>query len=154
MRILQYDPEGTAQVRLLDLVHIDAVISDLSVLNIIKTIDQIHDRGFTGARCTDKRNLLSGLRIQLDIMQDDLVVTVAEVNLIKYDISLQLHIGRRIRILVIMLPCPDAGPFLTFMQRPVRILFRIDKLHITVVHLGLLVHQLKETVCTRKRHDD
>ncbi len=44
MRILQYDTKGTAQVCFLDLIDIDVIISDLTILNIIKPIDQIRDR--------------------------------------------------------------------------------------------------------------
>ena len=41
MGIMQNDPERSAQICFFDLVDIDPVITDLSVLDIIKTVDQI-----------------------------------------------------------------------------------------------------------------
>ena len=65
MGILQNDTQGTTQIRLSDLVDVDAVVTDLTILNIIETVDQVGDRGLTGSGGTDKGNLLSRLRIQL-----------------------------------------------------------------------------------------
>lgn len=49
MGILQYDTQRLPQIRFLDLVDIDAVITYLTILNIIETVDQVRDRGLTGA---------------------------------------------------------------------------------------------------------
>ena len=40
MGILQYDTQRLPQIRFFDLVDIDAVITDLTILNIIETVDQ------------------------------------------------------------------------------------------------------------------
>ena len=44
MRILKNDSKGMAKVRLLDLINVYSIITDLTVLNIIETIDQVSDR--------------------------------------------------------------------------------------------------------------
>ena len=48
MGILQYDTQRLTQIRFFDLVDIDAVVTDLTILNIIKTVDQVRDRGLSG----------------------------------------------------------------------------------------------------------
>ena len=68
MGILQNDPERSAQICFFDLVDIDPVITDLSVLDIIKTVDQIGDRCLTGSGRADKRDLLSRFRVKLNVM--------------------------------------------------------------------------------------
>lgn len=47
------------QIRFLDLVNIDAVVTDLTILNI-KTVDQVRDRGLTGAGGAYECDLLTG----------------------------------------------------------------------------------------------
>ena len=88
MGILQYDTQRLPQIRFFDLVNIDAVVTDLTILNIIETVDQVRDRGLTGAGGAYKCDLLTGLCIHLDVMQHDLVIIVAEVHIIEYYFTL------------------------------------------------------------------
>ena len=88
MSILQHDSKRTSQIRLFDLVNIDAVITNLTVLYVIEAVDQVRDRRLTCARRTDEGNLLSRLRVKLHVMQYDLVIVVAEIHTIKYNIAL------------------------------------------------------------------
>ena len=60
MGILQYDTQRLPQIRFFDLVNIDAVVTDLTILNIIETVDQVRDRGLTGAGGAYKCDLLTG----------------------------------------------------------------------------------------------
>ena len=43
MRILKNDPQGTPQICLFDLINIDAIIADLTILDIIEPVDQIRN---------------------------------------------------------------------------------------------------------------
>ena len=88
MGILQYDTQRLPQIRFLDLVNIDAVVTDLTILNIIETVDQVRDRSLAGTGGAYKCNLLTGLCIHLDVMQHDLVIIVAEVHIIEYYFTL------------------------------------------------------------------
>ena len=88
MGILQYDTQRLPQIRFFDLVDIDAVITDLTILNIIETVDQVRDRSLAGTGGAYKCNLLTGLCIHLDVMQHDLVIIVAEVHIIEYYFTL------------------------------------------------------------------
>ena len=47
--VLQNDAEGAPQVVLFDVPHVDAVIGDLSGLNVIKAVDQVGDGGLSRA---------------------------------------------------------------------------------------------------------
>ena len=47
MGILEYDSKGMTQVGFFDLININAVVPDLSILYIVKTVDQVSDRCFS-----------------------------------------------------------------------------------------------------------
>ena len=68
--VLKDDAEGTAQVGLLYLVDIYAVIADLAVGNIIKAVDEVGDGGLAGTRRADEGDLLAGLCIDGDVVQN------------------------------------------------------------------------------------
>ena len=70
--ILKHDSQRTAKIVFFDLTDIDAVIADLTFLNIIKTIDQVGDGRFSRTCGSYKRQLLSRLCIKTDILQDHL----------------------------------------------------------------------------------
>ena len=59
-------------------IDVDAIIADLTILNVIKTVDQIRDSRLTGACRTDKCDFLTGLRIQIHIVQYDLFRNITE----------------------------------------------------------------------------
>ena len=54
-----------------NLVYINIIITDLSVLNIIKTIQQIGNSGLAGSSRSYKGDLLTGLGKEGNVMEDD-----------------------------------------------------------------------------------
>ena len=66
--ILQDNTEGTAQIVFFNLCNIDAVVADLSFLNIIKTVNQVGDCCLTGTGGTYKCQFLSWFGEQADIL--------------------------------------------------------------------------------------
>ena len=64
----------------MDLPDVDAVKADLAVIDIVETIDQVSDSRLAGARCTNERNLLSGLGPQRDVVKNRLFSVVGEVD--------------------------------------------------------------------------
>ena len=72
MCILQYDAERVAQVIFFDLVDVDAVVTDLSVLDIVETVDQVCDGGLSGTGAADKGDFLTRSRIEIYIVENDL----------------------------------------------------------------------------------
>ena len=64
MCILQNNAKRSSQVIFFDLSNVDLIVTDLTFLNIIKTVDQIGNGCFSGSGGTDKRDLLTRLRKQ------------------------------------------------------------------------------------------
>ena len=86
VRVLQHHAERAPQVRLLDLVDVDAVVADLAVLDIVEAVDQVRDRRLAGAGGADEGDLLAGLRVQLDVVQHHLLRHIAEIDAVQYAI--------------------------------------------------------------------
>ena len=87
-------------------------------------------------------------------MKNDFIFVVAEVYVIKYDVTEQLLIIDAAVCLMGVFPCPHAGAFFGFREIAVFIAFGIDKGDITFVVLRLFVEQLKDTLGTGECHDD
>ena len=71
--ILKDDAQGAAQVRLFDLIDIDAVIADLAVGNVVETIYEVGNGGLACAGGTDKGDLLPRFGPQADVVENQLV---------------------------------------------------------------------------------
>ena len=146
MGVLQDNPQRPAQIGLSDLVDIDAVIADLAVRNVVKAVDEVGDGSLAGAGGAYKGNLLARGGIQLDVVQDNLALFIAEVHIVKGDVPFQLLIGDGPVCLMRMLPGPEVGAFLRFGQGAVRFLPDIHQGDISVVLLRLLVHQVEDSL--------
>ncbi len=153
MRVLQHDSKRPSQIRLLDLIDVDAVIPNLTILDIIEPIDQIGDGGLPRAGRTYESDLLSGRGKKFHVMQHDLLVVVAEINTVKHHVACQLHIIHGVIRLMLMPPCPTPGTLLALHQ-PAVVLFHIDKCHITVVRFRLFVHHHEDTLRACHGHHD
>ena len=154
MRILQDHAEAAAQIVLADLVDIDAVIPDLTVRNVIEAVDEVRDRRLACARRADKGDLLARRRIEIDVMQNDLLWRIAEVHVMEHHVASELRIGHGAVRLMRMLPRPHAGALLALGQRAVRMLDRVDKGHIALIRLGLLIEQPEHALRTGHGHND
>ena len=66
--ILKNDSEGMTKVILLNLSDVDAIVTNLSILNIVETVDQVGDGGLSGTSGADERDLLTWLCVQADIV--------------------------------------------------------------------------------------
>ena len=150
MRVLQHDAQRSAQVCLLDQLDVDAVISDRSFLDIIEAVDQIGDRRLAGAGRADERDLLTRIRIQLDVMQHDLVGHIAEGDVVEQHFSAQRHIFD-LTVFPRMTPCPFAGVFrrlddLTFF-------FAVTgQRDFSFIFFDFFIHQRKDTLCAGHGH--
>ena len=110
MGILEHHAQRSPQIRLLDLVDIDTVVTDLAVCDIIEAVDQVGDRRLSCSCCADKGNLLSRFRIQADIVKHDLILVITEVYVVKDNCAFLFCIGYSSFCLVGMFPCPDIRP--------------------------------------------
>ena len=86
-----------------------AVVADLALLDVVEAVDQVGDGGLAGAGGTDEGDLLARTAVEVDVVQDDLVLVVAEVHILKDDVALQLGVSDGAVGLVRMFPGPDAG---------------------------------------------
>ena len=155
--LLQYNAKRSSEVCFLDLIYVNAVITDLSILNVIKTIDQIHDRRLTRTRGTDKSNFLTGLCKKLNVVKHHLLVRISKIDTVKHNLTLQLHVGNTLIRLMDMLPGPDARSLRAFLQISldlVRVLLCANQRHVTFIHFRLFIQQIKHTLCTRHRHNN
>ena len=93
MSVLQNDAQGPAKVRFFDLVDVDAVIPDFSVLDVVKTVDQIGNGGFSHSGAAHEGDFLTRLGKELDMVQDDFFIAVSKIHIVKHDAALQLGEG-------------------------------------------------------------
>ena len=87
MRILKHDAKRVSQCIFLYLSHINSIVNHRSSLHIIKAVDQVGDRGFSGSGRSDKSNFLSRFCIQADILQDHMLFRITKINIFKTDIT-------------------------------------------------------------------
>ena len=145
MGILKNDAQRAAQIRLFDLVDVDAVIADLAVGNIVKAVDQVGNGRLACTGGADKRDLLPRFGPQTDIMEDQFVFVVTEVHSVKDHAALQASVGDGAIRLVGVLPSPDIGALGALRELSIGILFGVDQLHIALILLRLLIHKIKDT---------
>ena len=153
MGVLQHDAQAAAQIVLFDLVDVDAVVTDLAVRDIIKTVDQVGNGGLARTGGAYKGDLLSGAAIQIDIVQNGLFRHIAKVHIRKGDVPLHLLIGGG-PIVMGVLPGPEVGALLGLHQLLVRAILSVYQGHISLIGLRGLIHHLKDTLCTCKSHND
>ena len=142
-----------AQVSLFNLVNIDAVIADLSICDIVKTIQQIRNRGLSCSGRPHESYLLARLRVKRDIAEHRFIGHILKIHIKQAHISLQPCVGHSAVRFMGMLPGPDSGALCAFRQCSVVLLLYVHQCHITVVCLWLLIHQRKDSLCTCKSHN-
>ena len=107
--ILKNDTEGMAQVIFFDLCDIDAIITDLSILDIVETVDQVGDRCLSGSGRTYECKFLTRFCIEADVVEDGFVLIVAKSYIFETYITFQLCVRYRTVCGMRMFPCPHAG---------------------------------------------
>ena len=151
--ILQHNAQAAAQVCLFYFIDIDAVIADLAVRDIVKTVDEIGDGRLARAGGAHKSHLLAGLCIQRHIMQHRFAFFVGEIYVKQTHIAGQAGIGGS-SVAMRMLPGPYICARRALLQRAVRPLFRVHQRHIALVGFRLLVDERKNALRAGQAHDD
>src|SRR5699024_7451326 len=93
MGILQHHTQGPSQILLFDLVDVDIVVTDLSIRNVIKAVDQVGNGSLAGSGGSYESDFLARLCPQTDIVQHDLILRVTEVHIVKDHLTLLLLIS-------------------------------------------------------------
>ena len=151
--VLQDDAERAAKICLFDLADVDAVVEDLAVGNVVKTVDKVRDGRLARTRRADEGNLLTGLCVDGDIVQDFFIRLVAEVHVDKAHVAAQLAVAD-LAVVVRVLPRPVAGVMVALGDRAVGGDVRVDERDEAIVCLGFFVDEGEDALRARARHDD
>ena len=89
MRVLQNDAERAAQIVLADVAHVDAVVGDLSGLNVVEAVDEVRDGRLARAGRADKGDLLAGLGVQRKLLEHRLFRHVGKVHVVEPHVAAQ-----------------------------------------------------------------
>ena len=127
------------QVFLPDFVNVNPIISDFSILNVIKPVQQIGNGRLSCTCCPSKSHFLPCSCKNLNIVQNCFSIGVSKIHMIKYHIPLHRLIGSRIICLMIMLPRPHTGPIRNLGQISLFIIACIHQLHISAVLFRLFI---------------
>ena len=141
------------QVGLLDFVDVDAIVADFAVVDVVEPVDQVSDGGLTGTSGSYEGDLLTGLGVEGDVMEDNLFRRVAEVHVIEPHVAGQPGVGDG-AVVVGMLPGPDHGALGALGQGAVGVLLGVDQGHVAIVGFGLFIQQGEDPVGAGQTHDD
>ena len=81
--ILKNNAQASPQAVLTDIPYINAVIGDQTAFYLVKAIDQVGDRGFSGAGGTNESDLLARLGIETDAVENSLSRHIAEHHIVE-----------------------------------------------------------------------
>ena len=139
MGILEHHTQGAAQGVLFDVPDVNAVIGDGTGLDLIEAVDEAGDGGLAGTGGAHKGDLLAGLGIEGDIVEDDLAVIVAEDYMVEPHVAPNRHQGA-----VRFFPGPGAGIVAGFRQVAAAVFRGPHQRHLALIHLRLGLHDLKD----------
>ena len=152
VHVLKHDAERVAEVRLFDVVDVDAVISNLAVGDVIKPVNEVCDRSFACAGRADEGELLAGLGVKGHVMKHLLIRHIAKVYVKEANVALEQTVFHRAVVLP-ALPGPFARALGAGDDRAV-FLAAARKRDGSFVTLGLLIEKLKDTSRARNGHCD
>ncbi len=127
--VLEDHAQGAAQVVLSDVLHVDAVIGHLSLLDVVESVDEVGDGGLAGAGGAHESDLLAGLGKEADVLENGVLRLVAKRDILEADIPPEGHRGA-----------------IRFLPRPACPLSRQG--HTAFIYLGRLVHGFKDPLRT------
>ena len=152
MGILKYDSHRTTQIRFADIVNINSVICDFSVLYVIEAVDQIGNCCLSCPCRAYKCKLLPCVSEHFHIMQYNLIIGIPKIYIVEYYVTFQLYIGC-ISVFIQLFPRPASGSCCTFYKCTV-LFFDIYQSNGTFVYLRLFVKQTENSFCSGKCHND
>ena len=152
--LLQHQAQRAAQIVLLDLVDVDAVVADLAVGDVVEAVDEVGDGGLARAGRADEGHLLAGLGIDRHVVQHVLALHIGKVHVRQPHVAAQRRIGHAAVGLVGMAPGPVAGALLGLLQAAVGLFLHVHQRHIALVRLGRLVDQAEDALRAGAGHDD
>ena len=87
MCILKHNSKGPSQIILFNLVDVDSIVTDLSILYIVETIDQVGDRRLSGSGRAYEGNLLTRLCVKCEIVKYHFFICITKSHVKEAHIS-------------------------------------------------------------------
>lgn len=128
--------------RVFDAANIDAVIGDFTLVNIIEPVDKVGYRRFAGTGGADKRDLLSALCIEGNIIQNVHLAVIAEGNIVQFNHARKRNFSHGI----VCSRLGSVGNAPDFFAVCVQ-----AEGNIAVIDFGWNIHKLKHALRARKR---
>ena len=88
MGLLEHDAHRLAEALLRDLGDGDAVVEDAPLLDLVEAVDEVDDGGLACARATYEGNLLTGVGVDVDVVEHLFLGGIAEIDILEIDIAL------------------------------------------------------------------
>ena len=134
-----------SQIVLFYLIYINAVVSDLTVGDVVETVYQIGNSRLTRSGRTDERDLLPRFCMERKILKHHLSSVVTEINVIELDVALDLAV-RNGSVAVFMFPSPTSGSVSDLGNASGLVVDNgVDHLNVSVVYLDILVEHVEYT---------
>ena len=121
------------------MINIDTIISYLTILYIIESVNKIRNRSFTSTCASYKCYLLTWSCIHSDIMKHHLVRIISKVYTIKGNITFKSSVFYWLAIHSWSFPCPHHSIFLSFCKLFICIILYIYKFNAAFVCFRLLI---------------
>ena len=93
--LLKNEAQGSSEILFLDLININAVITDLTVSYVVETVDKVGDSCLSRTGCAYESDFLTRLGKYGNIEKDLFSRYIFEINVIKQYVTLKLRIGDR-----------------------------------------------------------
>ena len=154
MSILKYNSQRTSEVVFLNLRDVDSVVTDLTFLNIVETVNQVCDGCLTGTGRTYESKFLSWFCKETDVFQNYFIRVITKSNIFETYISCQLCVAYRTVCGMRMFPCPHTCSFFAFCDVSIGIFLRIDKFYIAFILFRFLINEPEDSFCTSQSHND
>ena len=145
--VLQYHRHGAAQIILTDFLDVDAIVADLTGIQLVEAVEQVGDGGFACTGGADEGDLLTRFCVKTQIVENRLVRHIAEGHIFEHNVALHFGVGES-AVMMRMFPCPDAGTLVGFDQIAVFVLLSIDQSDIAVVLFFWGVNESEDALCT------
>ena len=94
-RVFEHDADRAADVAEIEVAHVDAVEQHASVVHVVEARDQPGDRGLPARGGTDERDRLARTQHEVEALEHDRPVAVAEVDALEPELALPVDRERR-----------------------------------------------------------
>ena len=140
------------EIRLLYLLNVYTVVSDGSVLYLIKSVDKVSNGGLTCTGSANESHLLARAGKDIDTMKHRMISVIGEVNVLKDHISLKLSVLSS-TVILNTLPCPGLCTLGRLCYLTIHFLC-MNQCNSSIILFRDFIHKGEDTVDSRETHDN